>query len=581
MIRRLSQDETGSALITALLAAMVMLGLGFALLSIVDTQAKQSDVDRTRDHAFNLTESVLTSEAFVLGRSWPDSVPAGNPQCANAGFGDPLAAATPSSAAAAQLQHNLDSSYDPTVDKAYVGASWKVHLCDDVDPDGAGPVAGGTVWANTLLTNAAWDANGNDKVWVRAESTVRGKTRALVGLVRARSTPALNSRYGLVSGGMSDDLGTTLNTLTNQGVLGGVIDRLLGSTPTVAEDPTPGVSTPNGVTGIRCGALDIKDGSVCVSGTIAAVGALPIVSDLVTDGSIENFPNTTATSADNIARLRAQARSAGTYTAVSAGTAPAGSGSLLNPNDTAPSSVAACTLTGSPGASSVVFIEQVGAGTPGTAGGPGDQYCSINVATAVQFRAIVVGMGRIVIRGNNTTTAATDTTVNTFKGVVYALNLQRLSVAAGGAGLGDGAAPGREVLRIDRGAHVRGGVSADGKSGKVGIYPPPISLNTSALVCTLVGCPSLLATTLQALGVTNLLDTLVNGGCLLQLGPICTLSLGGLPVLNVVNAIVGQVQPQRVSYGSAITSNIEAINALTVYGASNVVPGTFRDLQPR
>ena len=32
------QDETGSTIITALLAAMVMLALGTAMLSIVDTQ---------------------------------------------------------------------------------------------------------------------------------------------------------------------------------------------------------------------------------------------------------------------------------------------------------------------------------------------------------------------------------------------------------------------------------------------------------------------------------------------------------------------------------------------------------------
>ena len=316
---------------------------------------------------------------------------------------------------------------------------------------------------------------------------------------------------------------------------------------------------------------------MCVSGTIAAVGALPIVSDLVTDGSIENFPTTTATSADNIARLRAQARSAGTYTAVSAGTAPTASPSVLNPNDTAPSSVAACTLTGSPGATSVVFIEQVGAGTPGTAGGPGDQYCSIDVATAMQFKAIVVGMGRIVIRGNNTTTPASNTTVNTFNGVVYALNLQRLSVAAGGAGLGDSAAPGREVLRIDRGAHVRGGVSADGKSGKVGVYPPPVTISTTTLINSLIPCVTVLG--IPVCTLRNIITSTAGG--VLDIALSLLTSLGLKSVADIAGGILAQVEPQRVSYGSAITSNVEAINALTVYGASNVVPGTFRDLQPR
>ena len=47
MIRRLRDDEAGSALITALLVTVVMLALGFALLSIVDTQASESATERT------------------------------------------------------------------------------------------------------------------------------------------------------------------------------------------------------------------------------------------------------------------------------------------------------------------------------------------------------------------------------------------------------------------------------------------------------------------------------------------------------------------------------------------------------
>ena len=389
---------------------------------------------------------------------------------------------------------------------------------------------------------------------------------------------------------MADDLGSALNTLTNQSVLAKVVGAggigLLDTTPTVAPDPTPGAATPNGITGVRCGALDLKDGSTCITGTIAATGAIPLVSDLVTGGNLENVPGTTSASEDAIARLRAQARDAGTYTAVSAGTAPVTSASVLNPNDTAPASVAACTLTGGPGASSVVFIEQVGSsGVSGTVGGPGDQYCSIDVSTAKQYKAIVIGSGRVVIRGNNTTTDDSVTTQNTFKGVVYALNLQRHAVADGGRGLGDAAAPGREVVRIDRGAHVRGSVNADGKSAKVGVYPPPITINTASLITSLLGS-GVVATTLNGLlgtlGVSGTIDALVSGQCLVTLPVLgCTVSLGGLGVTNVANGILNQVGSQRTNYGSAITSDVAAINALTIYGASNVIPGSFRDLQAK
>jgi len=195
MIRRLREDEAGAVLITALLVTVVMFGLGVALLSIVDTQASESATERSRDRAFNLSESVLTSQAFVLGRNWPTTPAAGNPACSTTTFGDPLGAASPSSAASARLQRTLDESYDPAVDSAYTGATWQVNLCDDSDADGAGPIAGSTVWSDSLLTGSSVDANGNDKLWVRAESRVEGKKSIVVGLVRARTTPSAPTTF--------------------------------------------------------------------------------------------------------------------------------------------------------------------------------------------------------------------------------------------------------------------------------------------------------------------------------------------------------------------------------------------------
>lgn len=574
-MNRQIRDEAGSALITALLCTVVMLGLGMALLAIVDTQARESASERTRDRAFNLAESVLTSEAFVLGRNWPEQASTvGAPSLcsvAGPGFGEEINATTPSLLPeVARLRNNLDASYDPAADPAFAGASWKVNICDDNSP--------ATVWEESLRTNPSYDANKNKLMWVRAQATVDGKTRSLVGLVRVNLSPALNPRYALVSGGLADDLGSTVNVLTNNGLLGKVVSGLLTTTPTVAADTTIGAPTPNGVTGLRCGALDIKDGSTCVTGTLGAVtgpppGGVPLVGNLVTGGKIENFPTTTAATEEAIARLRQQAKTALTYTPESAGTAPTASPNpLLNPNDTAPSVVTPCTINGTPNQDTVIFIEKVGVGAGGSVGGPGDQYCSIDVSVAKRYKAIVVGSGRVVIRGNNTTTLASNTGVNTFTGVVYALNLQRHPVTSGGLGLGDVA--GREVLRVDKGAHVRGGVNADGKSAKVGIYPPPLTIDTTALknaLVPLIPCEvpplvCLLRTTVQALsGVLALVDGLV----------------GALGLDPVVSNLLGQLNPQRAQYGSAITADVAVINALTVHGASGVVTGSFRDLQAR
>ena len=76
-----------------------------------------------------------------------------------------------------------------------------MNICDDV--------SGSTVWSDTNLSNVGYDHNGgtpNNKLWVRAQATVDGRpawSRTRPG----PQTPALNSKYALVSGGLKDDLG--------------------------------------------------------------------------------------------------------------------------------------------------------------------------------------------------------------------------------------------------------------------------------------------------------------------------------------------------------------------------------------
>jgi Tfp pilus assembly protein PilX len=64
--------ENGSVMVTALMVMAIMIPIGLALLSIVDTQSVQSGRERTRDRAFNLADSALQSAAFSLGQAgWP------------------------------------------------------------------------------------------------------------------------------------------------------------------------------------------------------------------------------------------------------------------------------------------------------------------------------------------------------------------------------------------------------------------------------------------------------------------------------------------------------------------------------
>lgn len=552
LIRRVRDDERGVALVTAITVTAILLALGLALLSIVDTQAEISATERTRDRGFNLAESVLTNQAFVLGRNWPTNAPTPTPatcSAVGAGFRDDLGSTADLGTATARLRKTINASY---TDSAYSGASWQVNLCDDEDPDADGPIPGSTVWSEGVRSNPGWDQNRNKRMWVIAQSDLGGKKRSLVGLVLVRENPMIPSKYGLVSGGLTDDLGGTVNTLSTD-ALGGVLGGLLGTTPTVAADPTlttPPVP-PSGGIGLRCGATDIQliPASTCVAGTIGALGALPAVNDLLTQGKITQFPtNTTATPA-NIEQLKAQAVAAGTI-------GPSAGSPSVTTNQQ-------CEITGSPSASSIVFIDRVGAS--------GDEYCVVNVFPGgVKYKALVIGSGKVILRGNNTPTGTPSSPVppsedppqlNTFTGVVYALNRQRLAVADGGQGLED---VGREVVRIEQGAHVKGGVYADGKHAKVGIYPPPLS-------------PVNIVTLRNS--VCSSLQLLQRTACLL-LGTVGGL-LGAVGLDPLVNGILDQLNPRRANYGSAIVSDVNGINSLTAYGASGVIPGSFRDLSSR
>ena len=556
MLRHLSRirdDERGAALITALLCTMIMLALGMALLSIVDTQASESATERTRDKAFNLSESVLNSQAFVLGRNWPTSnlsARAGNNPCSvtAAGFGWTVGGGASADSDTERLRPNINASY---TDDWYAGASWQANVCDDF--------TGSTVWTDTVYNNVGYDANANNKLWVRAESTVGGVTRALVGLVDVRSTAALKSRYGLVAGNVAEDVSQSVSTITNATVLSGVSEALLGTSPPVAEDPLfppVGGKPQSGVTGLRCGLLEnVTQVKTCVTGAIGALSQVPAINTLVTGGKYEQYPTTQSTSAASIGQLRAQAKTApGVYKATTSGS---------NSVTGAPS----CAISGAT-TDSVVFIEKIGTG---------DQYCYVDVSTSVRYKALVIGSGRVIIRGNNTTAAYNAAGAsNLFTGVVYALNEQTTNLSA--------TSPIRELVRIERGARVRGAVHADGKNATVAVIPPDFD---TATVVSAVLCPALCALAptvnglLGSLGVNGTINALINGTCLVSLPLLgCTVSLPGQGVTGITK-IVNNITSQLTTYGSAIRSDVGVIGNLKVYGASGISPGTFRDLTLR
>jgi Tfp pilus assembly protein PilX len=430
-LTRLRDDERGSVLMTAVFVIVVMLGLGLALLSLNDVQAQQSGLERTRDHAFNLAESVLTSEAYALSHTWPSTATAAPSgagaagvaaPCATSGFAATIGATPPAGSATARIQPNLSASYGDT---AYTGATWQANVCDDVGLT--------TVWSNSLLasSNVNWDANGNNRMWVRAQSTVKGVTRAVVGLVDVGTTSPLPTSFALINGSMAVDV-PTAQASSGDGVLGGITSLLFGSSHPLAE----------GRVGVRCGTFSGPQLEACLGGDLAGVsGGLvdSLLGSAFSTNQYTQYPADTAVSPETIVQLRSQAIATGTYVASTAGKTSPTDAALQN-----------CTKPAGVGPTTIWFIEQVGTG---------DQYCNIPAANfSPAPKMIVIGKGRVVIRGNGSLS-----NVPTLNTVVYALNLQRTEP--------DAISNAREVVRIDKAAKVNGAVFVDGKSGQVGMYP--------------------------------------------------------------------------------------------------------------
>ena len=65
---RVMGDERGNVLAIATILLTMMMMIGLASASVVDNQSGQSAKERVRESTFNLTEGVLTSQTYVLGR---------------------------------------------------------------------------------------------------------------------------------------------------------------------------------------------------------------------------------------------------------------------------------------------------------------------------------------------------------------------------------------------------------------------------------------------------------------------------------------------------------------------------------
>lgn len=213
-------DEGGWALVTAMVMLTLMLSLGLAAFAYVDTEQREAGTKRVRESAFNLSEGVLNTQAFVVARNWPDTA-AGAPRvCTSTGAADarcPDAArvaqsygggdyATASAWVVSVRDNGADLATTPATVERDSTAFYDPSDDDDLDTtDSDDDVADPLDDVGDVGTDAqpAWDANGDGRIWVRSQATVQGRRRSLVALVRVDQVQERFPRHTITAGRFS------------------------------------------------------------------------------------------------------------------------------------------------------------------------------------------------------------------------------------------------------------------------------------------------------------------------------------------------------------------------------------------
>ena len=256
------RSEDGWTLVTALILMTVMLGVGLATASMVDTQARQSAVTRQRDTAFNLAEAALNAQIYALSLRWPgygykDAAAYGSYGCSNRGSEQSLgpAPSTQAQLASAAPVCPSPATLEPlinTVDARGV-SSWATRVYDDPSPTTSAADRGkhysdALVAAGDTLTSGdgsvvrtmggvGYDSNKDGKLWVKATARASGHTRTLVSLVKVEAVQKDTFNTALLAG--------SLDFSNNGNHSGFFIDQTTATAPnvlTVRCDPATNTS---------------------------------------------------------------------------------------------------------------------------------------------------------------------------------------------------------------------------------------------------------------------------------------------------------------------------------------------------
>jgi hypothetical protein len=271
-------------------AIVMMLMIGLATYSVVDTQQSQATKQNIGEAGFTYANAALNAQMFQLGSAWPSSSATAYPTwCTSAAPG-----AAPCPDATALSQSFTSAEYGASTCPAGVTNGWRTAVRDN----GSGATS---YYDNAVVpSQPSYDANGDGSVWVRAEGTARCRTRVTVALVRLSRVP-LPFPQNVVT--------TNWLSVSNNGRK--VIVDTLGAYAQPPSAQRPSNAQPGGVA------------ARCNSAPTPCISYDPSKGQISPDTTQVNSGGATATlSDDQIAGLRLQAQNAVPPTYYPAGSCP-------------------------------------------------------------------------------------------------------------------------------------------------------------------------------------------------------------------------------------------------------------------
>lgn len=252
------QEERGFAMVVAIVLMALMLGLGIAALGLADSESSRTREQRVRESSLQLDEGVLYAQSLVMSTKWPSALNPYPAACSSAGA---LDARCPNAATLAGASGTNFANVDQSS-----GATWITKVRDNGGPLAAAynPLQADlaqTTGTKTCPGPCTYDFNGDNQVWVQAQSTLRDgsaakphfKSRNVVARLRLEQLTENIPETGVTAGALS---------VTNSGNHGG--------TPIIDVSGADVLVRCPDLTSTDC--VDAKDGQVVPAPKAAAVG---------------------------------------------------------------------------------------------------------------------------------------------------------------------------------------------------------------------------------------------------------------------------------------------------------------------